>query len=325
MQAFFPRVDLAEYREQQRAIAAQLAEHPPPRAVSPPPKRAVGRPKLKRSVEAVLAAASAAADLDLHVPDSKRGKYTRWFSSPYINDIIAAFTRNSGSARATVADLQKHAPDDRFARLSHSTVATWFDEQDRLHPSYQVQLDAGRANATFAGRCPVMHQAPEAEVEICDILQKLRKAGTPLNSHSIRWVMLAVLQEKHPALLNELRLTQQYISAWVRHNPRLHFRWRARTTAASKLPDDWEDQGIVMAQRMAATMQLHKVRYSQTRRFQVSQNPLLICLLLIDKILLLADSSLARHQHGPNGSAVSVCVIVDIRDARQRRCCGCRR
>jgi hypothetical protein len=80
----------------------------------------------------------------------------------------------------------------------------------------------------------------------------------PLNSHVVRWVMLAVL-EKHPAVLQQLTLSQPFISKWVRNNPRLQFRWRARTTAASKLPDDWEEQGIHMAQRMAAIMQLYSV------------------------------------------------------------------
>jgi hypothetical protein len=113
--------------------------------------------------------------------------------------------------------------------------------------------------ATYNGSCPAIQAAPGAEDEICNVLLKLRSAGTPLNSHIIRWVMQAVLQEHNPAVLQQLTLSQQFISAWVRNNPRLHFRWRARTTAASKLPDDWEEQGIQMAQRMAVVMQLHKV------------------------------------------------------------------
>jgi len=82
----------------------------------------------------------------------------------------------------------------------------------------------------------------------------------PLNSHIVRWVMQAVLKN-HPEVQQQLSLSQQFISKWVRNNPRLQFRWRARTTAASKLPDDWAEQGIRMAQRMGATMQLHKVSF----------------------------------------------------------------
>jgi hypothetical protein len=260
MQAYFARVDLAAYREQQQQIAEHLKENPPPRAATPPSARAVGRPKVKRSVDAVLASAAAADALAEHA-DSKRGKYTRWFNEPLlVNDILKAHAETGGSARATVALLQKHASDNRFERLSHSTVASWFDESGKLLAKHQAALDYGRAHATSVGRFPALQAAPGAEDAICDILLQLRASGTPLNSHTIRWVMQAVLQDKCPALLQQLKLSQPFISNWVRGHPRLQYRWRARTTAASKLPDNWEEQGICMAQRVAATMQLHKVR-----------------------------------------------------------------
>jgi hypothetical protein len=253
----FPRVDLAAYREQQLQIAEQLKEHPPPRALTPPPKRAVGRPKQKRPAEEVLAAAAAADALQL--PTLKRGKYTRWFSSPYINDILHAHVANGGSARRTVAALQRNAPDNRFERLSHSTVASWFDNKGELLETHRAELEAGRALPTSGGLPPALQAAPGADDSICNHLLQLRKAGMPLNAHVVRWVMLAVLAEYPSVQLQQLKLSQQYISKWVRSNPRLQFRWRARTTAASKLPEDWEEQGIHMAQRMGAIMQMHDV------------------------------------------------------------------
>lgn len=266
MKAFYQRIDKAAYREHVQQVAEQLKEHPPPRAGTPPPKQPVGRPKLKRPAEEELVAAAAADTLIEQLPQPKRGKYTRWFDSPYINDILVAHARNSGSARRTVLYLQANAPDSRFERLSHSTVASWFDSNGKLKEQHQQELDAGRAASRGGGHSPALQAAPGAEDAICDILLKLRTAGTPLNSHIIRWVMLAVLQDKHPAVLNSLKLSQQYISSWVRNNPRLQFRWRARTTAASKLPDNWEEQGIHMGQRMGAAMQLHKVRQQSSLR-----------------------------------------------------------
>jgi hypothetical protein len=301
MRAFFQPVDLALHRSQVQQMAEQLKDHPPPRAPSPPLKRAVGRPKLKRQAEEMLVAAAATADAQEN--PSKRGKYTRWFDSPYINDILAAFAR-TGSARAAVTVLRNSAPDDRYERLSHSTVASWF-ENGKLKLQYQQELDAGRAIATYNGPSPALLAAPGAEDAICDHLLQLRKAGMPLNSHVIRWVMLAVL-DKYPAVLQQLTLSQQFISKWVRNNPRLQFRYRARTTAASKLPSDWEEQGIHMAQRMGATMQLYDVsisRCSESSRFLLTHAAFIACSV---------DPSIARHQHGPDRCASGVRILMDV-------------
>ena len=264
MQSFFARIDKAAWREQQLQTAEQLKEPLPARPATPPPKRNVGRPKLIRPAEAVLAAAAAAAADTQELSTAKRGKYTRWFSSPYIHDILHAHVQNGGSARRTVTALQRNAPDDRFARLSHSTVASWSDAKGALLEAHRAELEAGHAQPTSAGLSPALRAVPGVEDAICDHLLQLRKAGMPLNSHVVRWAMQAVL-EKHPTVLEHLSLSQQYICKWVRSSPRLQFRWRARTTAASKLPDDWEEQGIHMAQRMAAFMQLYHVSMKHTK------------------------------------------------------------
>ena len=246
MQSHFASVDLDKYRQQQQATAQYLHEHPPPRALAPPPKRAVGRPKQKRPAEDVLAAAADAAQQAATQVNKRVRTHARWFSSPYINDILHAHTLQNGSARRTVSYLRAHTPDDRYASLSHATIHGWF-ENGKLKPQHQQELDDGRARApNSSGASSPMDAAAGASDAISDHLLQLRQAGMPLNSHVVRWVMQAVLAD-HPEVLQQLSLSQQFISKWVRNNPRLHFRWRARTTAASKLPDDWADQ--VLSQR----------------------------------------------------------------------------
>jgi len=255
----FARVDLAAYREQQQATAQYLHEHPPPRALTPPPVRSVGRPKKKRSAAEALEAAADAAELAATQENKHTRGYVRWFNSPYIHDILHAHKLQGGSARRAVEFLQAHAPDNRYASLSHTTIHQWF-ENGQLKQRHQQELDNGSARLTnMTGRPSPLDAAAGAGDAISDHLLQLRKAGMPLNSHVVRWVMQAVLVD-HPEVLQKLSLSQQFISKWVRNNPRLQFRWRARTTAASKLPDDWADQGIRMAQRMGAVMQLHKVQ-----------------------------------------------------------------
>jgi hypothetical protein len=213
----------------------------------------------------MLASAAAADTVKEQLPQHKRGKYTSWFDSPYINDIIVAYARSGGSARRTVQSLKSRAADSRFERLSHSTVATWFDDKGKLKQQYQQQLQAGQAAVRYGGASPALAAAAGADDAICDILLKLRQAGTPLNSHIIRWVMLAVLQEKHPAVLETLTLSQTYISSWVRGNPRLHFRWRARTTAASKVLLDWHLPAATAASIAARVDITHSVNHWSTQ------------------------------------------------------------
>ena len=95
------------------------------------------------------------------------------------------------------------------------------------------------------------------EQQIVTMLCQLHEAGTPLNSCIIRLIMRAIISKEMPALLDTLSLSQQFISAWVRST--LQWTWRARTTAASKLPADWEAQGIKMSMRIAANKALHMV------------------------------------------------------------------
>jgi hypothetical protein len=189
MLSFFSRVDAAAHRQHVQQVADELKEHLPQHPLSPPPKRPVGRPKLKRSADEELTAAAAAEQFKEE--QHKRAKYTHWFDSPYINDILFAHARSGGSARRTVLSLQQNAPDSRYEQLRHTTVAAWFDAKGKLKEQYQQQLDAGQASKRYSGSLPALANAEEAEKTICNILLQMRKAGTPLNSHIIRWVMLA--------------------------------------------------------------------------------------------------------------------------------------
>ena len=266
----FARITADDARQQRERIAqqlaVQLAQHPP--APPLPQKRPVGRPKRQREAADVLTAAAAATAasaaatapiLPLDQPPSKRGKYTNWFTSPFLTDILAAYA-HCHSARTTVTTLRRAHPDGRFARLSHASVQAWFDDRHQLLPQYQKQLERHAAASRGVGFNSLFAKAPDAEKEIKRILLQMRAAGAPINRRVIRWVMLAVLQAAQPTLLLTNVLSQSFISRWAREQ--LDWRWRARTTAASKLPVDWETQGVLMAKRIAAHMEMHSVHPS---------------------------------------------------------------
>jgi len=257
------------------AVHAVLVARPPH-----PPKRAVGRPKRVLNVNEILVAAAAALEGGDHTiittevldqPALKkqkiRGQYTDWFSSPHIHEILNEYKHSGYRARAAVSKLKAEASDDRFTRLTHTTVLGWHDEKNKLKSRYQAHLESGLENVRQNGPARVLEEFPAIEEEIKRTLLQMRAVGTAVNSHVIRWVMRGIIELRAPQLesdsdsrLSSLKLSKSFACAWARTH--LTWTWRKSTTAASKLPLDWEDQGLLMAKRIAATMETHSVHPS---------------------------------------------------------------
>jgi hypothetical protein len=238
----FAPITAAAAAEQRTSLALKWLEEHPPEAASTTtvqPKRGPGRPAKKRGLSLEQAAAIKPAE-----KKARTGKYTNWFSTVFIADIMQALRRHKFSAKKAVADLKKVDPDGRYARLSDSTVRAWFDKENVLLPRFQEQLKAGIAAARSSGR--PAHLTAALEEECKAMLLKLRSTGMPVNTHVIRWTLQAIFRQRDPSLLEneKFTLSRQWICWWVRKE--LKWRWRARTTAASKLPLDWEDQGVVI-------------------------------------------------------------------------------
>ena len=308
----FTPITADEAAKQRAALAAAFAaEHPAAAAADVPEKRGVGRPK--RQLDLALVAQQSNNNNNNDNNDNAkrtRGTYTNWFISPYINDIIAMYNRKLHSARIAVAALRASAPDGRFDHLSHSTIAAWFDENHKLKITYALQLSLKQGAARGHGPPPALKALPAVEREIKDVLKLMRAKGAPLNTRVIRWIIQAIAKDKHPALLDSLALSQQWISKWVRSE--LNFRWRAATTAAAKLPHDWEDQGILMAKRIAVFMQVNKVsccNYTFKRAPACPSVPQRAqsCSIVLNRAFSCFDvyftstgSSITDHQHGSN-------------------------
>ena len=151
--------------------------------------------------------------------ESKRGNYTIWFDSPHISDITSAYRHHGYSARKAVKFLKRSAPDDRYARLTHSTLTSWFDNVDKwkLHPRFQLQFDNAAAAVQYAGHASALSRSSEVEEEIKRLLVLMRNAGAPINTRVVKWVMTAVIDEKCPDIHNFTKLSQPSISRWVRY------------------------------------------------------------------------------------------------------------
>lgn len=310
----FARITTDEYRTQVGQTAAAAAKVAAS-ALPPPSKRTVGRPKRALNTNHILADADAAAaaispaSADNHPAKKQRGKYTNWFSSPYINDILREYRRCGHRPVVAVERLKATAPDDRYVRLSHSSLARWFDKDHKLLPQFQAHLDSGLANVRQNGPAAAFEEAPGVEEEIKTTLLQMRAAGTAINSHVIRWVMQGIISHRLPdtSRLHSLQLGSSFICGWARKN--LKWSWRQSTTAASKLPLDWEEQGLQMAMRIAATMEVKKV---SKLHLDITDS---VLQLLDNESLssLVADVDVLKHsRHRECLSRTCSCIVVSL-------------
>ena len=291
MNLFFKPItaEQAQHQAQQFAQQSQLSfqEDAAIKARAELLRRGPGRPKRERTVNDALSAAAAASSsassqqqqqeqnnsIDDEEQASKKAKRVHWFDSPLIHDILHAYKLSGFSARKCVLDLQKKYPalptetEGRFEYLNESTVRSWFAEDHQLKPQFQRLLKDGEYGA--GGHKSVLSGHPVAEEKIKVMLQKLRydaNAGINVTIQSVRWVMTAVIKaECHDVNIKTFALSKPSISRWCKHH--MNWSWRRGTSEASKLPVDWQQQGIDMAKRIAVNMHTNEVRNMQCTLF----------------------------------------------------------
>lgn len=144
--------------------------------------------------------------------------------------------------------------------MSESTIRSWHDNEGKLLPKFRAILEEKKAAHRGPGRQRILDGNVEIEEEVKRILTTMRDKGAAVNIRIIRHIMRIVIENKNPQLLSELKLSANFISIWAREE--LGWSWRLRTTAASKLPLDWRQQGIEMAKRIAFNIQIHKIHPS---------------------------------------------------------------
>ena len=94
------------------------------------------------------------------------------------------------------------------------------------------------------------------------MLHAHKKARQPLYARSIRNLIFHFIQKRAPDLFVQENSTSFKVSlSWVRAFARNELNWSFRkyTTATSKLPKDWELQGLSMAQRIAYLVKCYNI------------------------------------------------------------------
>jgi hypothetical protein len=247
---YFKRITTPAEKE---AEIAKLAAHKVAPSVCAVP-RPVGRPPKKREL--------AAADESDEQPTQRR-RYVQWFATDLIHEILRVYKQNGRSATDTVRTLQLRG--EVYADLTESTVRTWFESDGLLKPNYAALLAARQYN-THAPRESIFAAHPDVEEQIKAVLLKMRdgeKSGICINIPTVRWVMQAHIRGVEG--LEHLQLSKAFISRWA--SSAMDWSFRRGTTAASKLPRDWMEQGKKMAMSIASHMQSYGVHPSLVINF----------------------------------------------------------
>lgn len=200
--------------------------------------------------------------------DKRKRNY--WFHTPFIHDILYAYSVE-GSGYKAKKWLEHHRPklptekEWRFEHLAPSTIDGWYKE-GKLLPLYEEML-----NDVFKysnGRPSVLSNHSEIKHKIDKSLE-LFSEKIRMGINQVKIIMEAVLLKEKPELLNELKLTAGWISKYCRRE--LGWKWRRGTTGAgNELPENWHEEGIKVAKRLAVMIyndEIHRkmiINFDQT-------------------------------------------------------------
>ena len=210
--------------------------------------------------------------LPIMIPDKDRRP--EWYNPLYWNDIVIALKKWNFVSRKAVQYLQDRYQDGRFDKLSHSTIEGWFirtvDDSGKSSIVWKERIlkrvtERKPMFVPGSGRHAILDSHPEIGLKILGILKASRSCGATMNSSIARCLIIGVLRVDIPQVLHENGGGFKVCRRWVRGYVSQHLGWafRAITTAAQKLPDDWEAQGEILILRLAYYVKTYDIPKSR--------------------------------------------------------------
>ncbi len=215
----------------------------------------------------------------------RRQPYVNWFTKdlwPAIEKTLKGTNFHTGE---TVKLLRMRHPNPNpgqqynggvYEKLSRQTVDCWLTttalgrkmlKEDVIKTVREMREFQGDS-AEFKGRMSLNRGAErvlkgheELEESLINLVKGMRGGRQPLNAPVLRAVLEGVVEVKAPQLLRSnggpWGLSENWVKEWI--CSKLGWSFRVATTAAQKLPKDWEHQLDMMAYRAAFEMLTHGV------------------------------------------------------------------
>ena len=190
-----------------------------------------------------------------------KGNYTNWFTPSIWPPIFKAMQQAKNITNALmylrVTYRQPESLYSPYDYLARSTMYKSFHPNDDLKENYKrcVELDTYFDKASQY--CPILSDYSALGDEICNVLRKQRAGGQPLSAAIIQSLIKTLIKKREPQLLEDekFKISTMWIRTFVKYE--LNWSYRVATTAAEKLPDDFELQGLMMTQKCAYLIKVH--------------------------------------------------------------------
>lgn len=277
MQRFLTQLTPEQVEQKHKRLAEEIANANFGASATrqPPGPRGPGRPRTASTIISLpsVACPASSSESDNDEPSqpasSRKRPYTSWLASDDFHIIHDALRRRQ-SFRGAVRELQQRFPrlptqqQGKFDLLQAATLRHWYSRGSTrtitLKPEYERFLGPSNVLQPVPGGSGPLswwQRHPEATRDIANALKTLRSedhAALAVGRRMVRWAIAAIAEQRG---ISDPPLSNSSISRFARDV--MGWRWRCRTTAAGKLPDDWQFQGTQMASRIAVHIEFSKV------------------------------------------------------------------
>ncbi len=184
----------------------------------------------------------------------KRGSYTNWFVPdlwPFIEQAVKQHPKSLYEAMFSLQHIRKPGRvGNPFDNLTISTLKGWFEKDVTgrfvLRRKYEeaIKLQSARSAAQDKGPRGILKDHPVAFQMIVDTLKGMRDSGQPLDNTIAQTVIQGIISAVAFELFERrtksgfFSVSRRFARKFVRRH--MGWTWRRSTTAASKLPADWE-------------------------------------------------------------------------------------
>jgi hypothetical protein len=177
-----------------------------------------------------------------------RGTYTNWFCPTLWCPIQYAMRRFRNYLCVVLylrsAYKEPGESSSVYDGLRRNTLYGWFTTTGILRKKYKQCVQDETSFTRSEQHMPILSKYPEIEEEIISTLKKQRAVGQLLYGTTIQPLIKAIIKKRAPHLLDSTSKIGFNVSIdWTRCfiKRTLNWSYRASTTAAVKLPKDWEE------------------------------------------------------------------------------------